>query len=343
MALKNSMITKPILTLGKGKKQPHIGRQCLVPTKLVSKDTKVRIGRLFVALYYKYKSGACFKNRSKSLLSLDLLRDGPKRELLQIVTLTVEEELLQNLGASRRGIKAALTTEILSQILQTSTKRFLEKYYGSQIELNSQVFKNSIYVRALFDDAELLVKIPFSSILDNKSPIFRTTFSPLYQMATNRILEVLFDNLIITISEAIVRLILNDFSLVRDIQQNWFRSNFLSLRNLERFKNNLAWQDRKEMYIKRPTKIYNNKYEAWVLTPDGFYVQALYANRLFQLLRLKRGALAIINYVEFQDFLLCRIEETIVFASDRTRYLLTYVLGQTIGLIWKGIIETLKE
>ena len=162
-------------------------------------------------------------------------------------------------------------------------------------------------------------------------------------MATNRLLEILFDNLIIRISESIVRVILSDFSLVRDIQQNWFRSNFLSTRNLERFKNNLAWQDRRETYIKRPRKIYNNEYETWVLTSDGFYLQTLYANRLPQLLKLKRGSLAVINYVEFQDFLLCRIDETVFFASQSTRYILTSVIGQTIGLIWKGIIETLKE
>ena len=317
--------------------------QCVLSTRLISKDAKLRIGSLFVTLYSKYRYDACFKNRSKFLLSLDLLRDGTKRELLQIVTLVIEEQFLQNLSTSRLGVNSTTTTEILFQILQTATKRFLSKYYGYQIEIDDQIFKNSVYAYALFDDADLLIKIPFYSLLENKSTIFRVTFSPLYQMATNRILEVLFDNLIIKVSEAIVRIILNDFSLVRDIQQSWFRSNFLSLRNLERFKNNLAWQDRKDAYIKRPTEIYNNKYETWILTPDGFYIQTLYANRLSQLLKLKRGSLTIINYVEFQDFLLCRIEETIVFASDSTRYLLTYVLGQTIGLIWKGIIETLKE
>ena len=308
-----------------------------------NQDAILRIGQLFITLYYKYKRDACFVNRSKVLLGLDLLRDGIKRELLQTVTVTIEEEFLVALKKTQLNKLSNIKQEILLRILQTSTKRFLTQYYGYSIDINSKVFTNSLYVRSLFEDVDLLVKVPLFSLIENKSPTFRTTFLPLYKKATNRILEILFDNLIIHISEAIVRIILSDFLLVRNIQQNWFRSNFLSTRNLERFKNNLAWQDRKSTYIKRPTAIYNNEYETWILTPDGFYIQTIYANRLQQLLKLNRSSLAIINYVEFQDFLLCRVDETVFFISQSTRYLLTSVVGQTIGLIWKGIIETLKE
>ena len=318
--------------------------QGLIISNLNNSDAISRIGQLFVTLYYKYKNDACFVNRSKVLLGLDLLRNGVKRELLQIVAITIEEQFLKILiVSSQLGNRPNITTDILIQILQTSTKRFLSYYYGYSIDINPKIFKNSLYVNSLFEDIELLVKVPIFSLIENKSPTFRTIFSPLYKRATNRILEILFDNLVISVSEAIIRLILSDFLIVRDIQQNWFRSNFLSTRNLERFKNNLAWQDRKWTYIKRPTAIYNNEYEMWVLTPDGFYIQTIYANRLSQLLKLNRSSLAIINYVEFQDFLLCRIDETVFFASQSTRYLLTSVVGQTIGLIWKGIIETLKE
>ena len=317
--------------------------QELIISNLENSDTQLRISELFVTLYYKYKRDACFVNRSKVLLGLDLLRDGIKHELLQTVTVTVEEQFLVTLTKVHLGEKTKVPQEILMQIIQTSTKRFFAQYYGYSIEIKPNVFKNSLYIRSLFEDANLLVKVPFFSLIDNKSPAFKTTFLPLYKKATNRILEILFDNLIINVSEAIVRFILNDFLVVRDIQQNWFRSNFLSTRNLERFKNNIAWQDRKSTYLKRPTSIYNNEYETWILTPDGFYIQTIYANRITQLLKLNRSSLVIINYVEFQDFLLCRIDETVFFASQTTRYLLTSVIGQTIGLIWKGIIETLKE
>ena len=306
-------------------------------------DTVLRVGQLFVTLYYKYKRDACFFNRSKVLLALDLLRDGIKRELLQTVTVTVEEQFLAVLKRVQLGELKHIPEEILMHILQNSTKRFFIQYYGYSIAINPNIFKKSLYVRSLFEDADLLVKVPLFSLIEDTSPAFKTTFLPLYKKATNRILEILFDNLIINVSEAIVRIILSDFLIVRDIQQNWFRSNFLSTRNLERFKNNLAWQDRKATYLKRPTLIYNNEYETWILTSDGFYIQTIYANRLSQLLKLNRSSLAIINYVEFQDFLLCRIDETVFFASQSTRYLLTSVIGQTIGLIWKGIIETLKE
>lgn len=317
--------------------------QFLIPVQSMSADTELRVKKLFLTLYSKYNVGISLKNRSKILLGLDLLRDKIKYELLQVVTLTVEEVVLESLATIRSAQVYLNPAEILNLILTRSIKRFFAKYYGMELDLNASVFQKSLYTRVLHNDATLLVKIPFSAIFNNTSNNFRLTFSPLYETATDRIIEVLFDNLMINISEAIVRIIVNEFSLIADIQRTWFRSNFLSLRNLERFKNNMAWQDRQDFYLRRPTEIYNNKYNVWLLTADGFYQQSLYANRLFQLLKLKSGSLTVINYVEFQDFVLCRLEEIIVFTSDRTRYFLTYILGQTIGLIWKGIIDTLKE
>ena len=254
------MSVKNITTFTGIRKPPVFGAQYLMLENLDSKDAQLRVGYLFVTLYYKYKRDSCFVNRSKVLLGLDLLRDGVKRELLQTVTVTIEEQFLETIKSSQTGNTPYLTNEILLNILQISTKRFLSHYYGYSIENKPQIFQNSLYIKALFEDADLLLRVPLFSVLENKSPIFRTTFLPLYKIATNRILEILFDNLIIKISEAVVRIILSDFSLVKDIQQNWFRSNFLSTRNLERFKNNLEWQDRKEIYFKRPTKIYNNEY-----------------------------------------------------------------------------------
>lgn len=306
-------------------------------------DSILKVSQLFVTLYYKYKNDACFVNRSKVLLGIDLLRDGVKRELLKTVAITVEEQFLNTLIISSSENVSNIKSDILIQLIKTSTQRFLTYYYGYSTDISPKIFKDSLYIRSLIEDSDLLIKVPLFSLIEDKSPTFKIAFLPLYKSATNRILEILFDNLIISVSEAIVRLLLNDFLIVRDIQQNWFRSNFLSTRNLERFKNNLAWQDRKDTYIKRPTAIYNNEYETWILTPDGFYIQTIYANRLPQLLKLNRSSVAIINYLEFQDFLLCRVDETIFFVSQSTRYLLTSVVGQTIGLIWKGIIETLKE
>ena len=138
-------------------------------------------------------------------------------------------------------------------------------------------------------------------------------------------------------------IVLNEFSSVSSIRQNLYKSNFLSLRNIERFKNNLAWQARIKNYIWRPKNIYNSQYELWVLRNEGIDKRIIYSNQATELINLQEGSLIIVTYTELQDFLLSRFEEFIYILGNGIRFSLTSVLGQTIGLIWKGIIEGLKR
>ena len=72
-------------------------------------------------------------------------------------------------------------------------------------------------------------------------------------------------------------------------------------------------------------------------------IQATMSLRALELLNLHEGSLIVVTYTELQDFLVSRAEEFIYLLGNGIRYSLTSVLGQTIGLIWKGIIEGLKR
>nr|YP_010930375.1 hypothetical chloroplast RF55 [Ochrosphaera neapolitana]WKK50103.1 hypothetical chloroplast RF55 [Ochrosphaera neapolitana] len=309
-------------------------------SQAMSSENKVKFANLFMALYYKYRSTSCVKNRSKILLGIDVLRGEKKKEILKLVTLTVENKFIHQINTQET---LADGKTFLAELIQESVEKIILNFYGVSFKPSKNLFHNSFYITNALNESNLNVALPFYCVMNPRSDVFRRTFAPLYNSVTNKILEILFDNLIITISECVIRIILNDFFLVADIRQTWFRSNFLSTRNLERFKNNLAWQDRKKFYFRRPRNIYNNEYEPWILTPDGFYLQTIYANRLNELINLNQKSLVVINYLEFQDFFICRLEETIVFVGQSTRNILTYGVGQGIGLIWKGIIEALKE
>ena len=45
----------------------------------------------------------------------------------------------------------------------------------------------------------------------------------------------LFGHVLEALGAKVQRVIINDFSLVSDIRQSWYKSNFLSMRNTERF------------------------------------------------------------------------------------------------------------
>lgn len=318
-------------------------RSHLSETTLLQKKIKKYTSVLLFRLYEKTNLETAMVNRSRVLLGIDVLRNDVKRELLHTVLLTVEEILIKLITLSKTNTKVYSSKVILLYLIRTSMRRFILKYYGINIIISSKLINESPYIRSVFSDAHLLIKVTFYALLKPKSPIFKNTFVPVFKKTSDRLLELLFDNLIIQISECISRLLLDNFSLIPDARATLFRLNFLSTRALERFKNNLDWQDRRRCYIKRPLNIYENQYEAWFFTQYGFYRQRIYANRFAQLLTLDTRAIVIINYIEFQDFVICRLEEALVTFADASRYFLTYVIGQIIGLIWKGIIETLKE
>ena len=132
-------------------------------------------------------------------------------------------------------------------------------------------------------------------------------------------------------------------SQIVEIRKKIYRSNFLSLRNVERFRNNLSWQIRLKSFIKRPADIYNSQLSIWVIRTTGIYYRVIYANRSNELLNLNRLPLLTLVSIETKDFLVSRVDEIIYFFGNSVRYTLTSVLGQVIGLIWRGVIEGLKK
>jgi hypothetical protein len=96
-------------------------------------------------------------------------------------------------------------------------------------------------------------------------------------------------------------------------------------------------------YILRPKNIYDSQYDIWVIRENGINKRFIYANRSCEMLTLRDSSLVIITYTELQDFLISRIDEFIYTLGNGIRYSLTTVVGQIIGLIWKGIIEGLKK
>jgi hypothetical protein len=47
--------------------------------------------------------------------------------------------------------------------------------------------------------------------------------------------------------------------------------------------------------------------------------------------------------IEATDFLISRTDEASYFFGSSVRYTLTSIVGQVIGLVWRGIIEGLKK
>jgi hypothetical protein len=105
----------------------------------------------------------------------------------------------------------------------------------------------------------------------------------------------------------------------------------------------LGWQSRIKSVVKRPSEIYNSQQGIWIIRTTGIYYRVIYANRSDEIMTLRSFSLVTLVLIETKDFLLSRIDEVIYFFGSGVRYTLTSVVGQVIGLIWRGIIEGLKK
>ena len=69
----------------------------------------------------------------------------------------------------------------------------------------------------------------------------------------------------------------------------------------------------------------------------------IYANRSEELVQLRKVPLVTVTLIELLDFTSSRFDEIFYTIGNSLRYTLTSVVGQVIGLVWRGVIEGLKK
>lgn len=304
------------------------------------KGLQGKTASLFVRIYQRLN--APLDNKTNALLGTDLLRYEVKQYLFKRVTLSTEEAFLDLIKTGQTSVSSSESKLILLKIISISTEIFLTRYYGIKIKIDDVAFLRIPAIQAISNDSDMLLSVLFSSLLNPKAPIFRSTFLPIYKSVNISLLDALFDNLIIAMTNGIMAVMINEFLLVSDIRQNLYKSNFLSVRNIEQFKNKLAWQSQVQRYIARPKNLYNSEYEIFVIRADGIYTRSIYANRIDELLTLNNFSIFFINYIELQDIVVAKSNSAILLIGKTTQYFFTSIIGRVIGLIWKGVIDGLK-
>ena len=304
------------------------------------KKVILRVGNVFARLQYKINFD--ISNTSSFLLATDLLRDNSKRRLFKIVATNVENVLLE-LVKDGSELNPKKSQSIVFSLVKKTTQEFLTECYGYKINIHSSIITNSFYTKLILSDEKILFGVPFQILSTDNSKLFRSIFVPIYSKAYESFVEALLDNLIVELANAVMYIVINEFSFIYEVRKSFYRSNFLSLRNVERFRNNLSWQSRVKSFVRRPSNIYNSQQGIWIIRTTGIYYRVIYANRSNELINLPRLSLFTLITIETRDFLTSRLDEIIYFFGSSVRYTLTSVVGQVIGLVWRGIIEGLKK
>lgn len=285
-------------------------------------------------------------NSSKTPLEIDVLKDEKKRQLLYIALRQVEQSITDLRFAQISPSQLALKIpDILKSIWQETVINFFGKYYALNDIANDEVNVVDFLLNDVaIIEAEFLEKIPqfdnFLShllfetelIVDNSTAAIGTT------EAMQRV-ELILDNLIIQIANAVIQPLLNNFANTEEIKQNFYRYNLLATREIERFRNDLSWKYRLEKYITDPQLIFESRHMLLTFADRGIKRVSIYTPRNQELQNLEGVQLAVTLVLELQDAIAPRLKSAIAFIGSGFVYVLTNVIGRGIGLIGRGVVQ----
>jgi DNA-binding NarL/FixJ family response regulator len=286
-------------------------------------------------------------------LEIDILNDDKKHELLAIV-LRQLEDILNDLRFS--NLELAQLSERRSTVLCDLWQAVTSDFFGRYTTLNlsnspiGQLQPPTVdVVEVLLLDvdvvqANILDKIPavtdFLAHLLFQTPLLidNTTHAVGSVEAMAR-LETLLQNLMIQVANAVMQPLLNRFGDAIAIKQNFYDRRLLSIREIERFRNNLSWKYRVERLVGEPTAIFESRHTLFILEDQGITQTSIYAPRNQELADLTGVRLAVTLTLETRDAIAPRLQSAVSFVGSGVVYVLTEVIGRGIGLIGRGIIK----
>ena len=117
------------------------------PTSTLYFARRKKIESLFLRLHYKLRLP--LRNKSNSMLSIDILRDSAKRDLLKFVMLNIETTLLNFIKKDFAGFDEEA---VLLNLVKISAEDFLVAWYGPNLTLDPKIIVRSIYFQILLNN-----------------------------------------------------------------------------------------------------------------------------------------------------------------------------------------------
>ena len=298
---------------------------------------------LFDHTFAKIQYGV--QNMTDITLEIDIFRSDRKRELLCLI-LRKLDDILGELRFSQVQSEQLpqKRTAILQDLWRGTTTDFFGKYYTLQVGYQELEVVNVLLQDALIVQGAILDKIPqvvewFDHLLfQTPLTIDNALYSPGSPEALARA-EILMQNLVIQVANAVVQPLLNRFADVETIKQNFYDSRLISTREIERFRNNLSWKYRLRTYVYEPAEIFESRYVLLVFNGRGIKKISIYAPRSQELENLSGIQQTVTLLLETRDAIAPRLRSVVAFVGKGVVYVLTQVIGRGIGLVGRGVIQ----
>jgi DNA-binding NarL/FixJ family response regulator len=285
------------------------------------------------------------ENLTETPLEIDVLREDKKRELLYLVLRKIEELLGELTYSQVQAVQLnQKQPDILQDLWQAIATEFFGKYYTVSVAGRSVEVVDTLLQDGDLIQTAILEKIPSVSEL-LRHLLFQAPLeidSALYPVGNPESLaraESLLENWMIQMANAVMQPLLNRFANVEVIKQTFYDRRLLSIRDIERFRNNLSWRYRLEQFLREPTDIFESKHQLWILSGRGIRRTSVYAIRYPELEQLEGIPRAITLVLEARDAIAPRLRSAVSLVGNGLIYVLTDVIGRGIGLVGRGVLK----
>ncbi|MCP6761427.1 MAG: DUF3685 domain-containing protein [Fischerella sp. CENA71] len=285
------------------------------------------------------------QNITDESLEIDILRSDKKRELLYLILQKVADTL-DELRSSQIGIHQLpeIKNAILYELWKEASTDFFGKFSrvkvgNNQVEIITVIFQSSGVVQAgILNKIPLLVDL-FSYLLFQTDFTINNTNLSAGSFEANQNAEMLLENLLIQIGNAVIQPLLNYLGDIEDIKLIFYNRKFISTREIERFRNSLSWKYRVRNLVTEPKAIFESRYELFVFAPRGIAKTSIYAPRRQELEELSGIPLGVTLGLELNDAIAPPLKSLLSFLGSGVVFVLTKIIGRGLGLIVRGILQ----
>ena len=293
--------------------------------------------KVFNQVVTKISLGAI--NQTSFFLEIDILQPELKQELLYLI--------LNNFGKALESIPidAEIRSDLfIPELWQQYTINFLyDKYHQSmpidreqmerilKQEINNMQNSLFCYIYLVEDLLQYLVK-------KQAINIDQVLYRPESPEAIDRAVFLL-ENLLINLANGIMQIVLNYFADVEELKYYFYDPNYRSSREIARFRNEISWQYRQQIYWEHPRNIFESRYRFFRLHNGTIETLYVYAPRSEELYQLKGLSWFTTIMLETRDALSPRLQSIFSLVGNSFVFILTQVIGKAIGLIAKGVLQ----
>jgi DNA-binding NarL/FixJ family response regulator len=278
-------------------------------------------------------------------LEIDIFRQDKKRELLYLILQKLANSL-DELRTSQIEVHRLneLKNIILCDLWQASTTDFFGKFTKVQVGNQNLEIVTFLLQANKVVETEIIIKIPlvvelFSYLLFQTDLSIDNAIYPAGSLEAMEQSLIILENLLIQVANAVVQPLLNTLADVEAIKESFYDRQFISTREIERFRNDLSWKYRLRNYVSEAQAIFESRYELLVFTPRGIAKISIYAPRNQELAQLSGIPLLVTLALEFRDAIAPRLKSVLSFAGSGIVFVLTQVIGRGLGLIGRGILQ----